>query len=72
MLQEIYVNCKEAIASLEDIETYLLVGDISEDNTTATITIETTSNFTDEPLYCDKIDVIRDVISMLKEFYTKK
>lgn len=71
ILNKVYENCKEAIASLENIETYLLTGDISEDNTTATITIETTSNFTDEPLHCAKIDVNRDVISMLKELYTK-
>ena len=37
ILNKVYENCKEAIASLENIETYLLTGDISEDNTTATI-----------------------------------
>lgn len=67
-----YNECKQAIASLEDIETYLLANDISEDNTSATITIETTSNFTDEPLHCAIIKVNQDFIQMLKEFYAKE
>ena len=72
MLNKICKNCKEAIASLEDIETYLLTGDISEDNTTATITIKTTSNFTDKPLHRARININQDFIRMLKEIYIKK